>query len=526
LDSDIFDFDGVDFKTSRQIDMVKIDLKRKFIKFKKKLRLFFKKTEPFLVKLKPYLAEISIIVTVVFLNLLLGYLPQAKIDLTKDKVHSLSPQSIKIIKNLNNLVKITVYQTDDLPLELKPLVRNFRSILEEFRRINSNGFKVIYLDPSKDTETREKANKQGIRAIQFSTLNSDKYEVKSGYFGLTVEYGGKSEVLPVAGDVGNLEYFLVSTIKKIDQKDISKVLMAEDNDLKNTEYKYFRQFLNQNYTVGEANLENLSNEKKGVLIMVGSFEGTNEKINKNLKNWVNRGNSLIIFWNRISIDERMQARDVTSDWLNEFLKEVGIEVKRGLVSDPSASVANFKTNSGSFLTEYPYWPEVKTENMNSEIPVMSGINSLSFEWISPIIASENLKILFSSSNESILDEKFTNISPPVSSNNLGKDKKKMILGALRTKTVKIAVVGDADFIKDRFVVNHQDNMIFGLNLVDYLSNDDTLLEIRSKSINDSRIKEITNQQKNSFKTINLLAPFVILILIYLFTWKRRKLIKF
>ena len=506
--------------------MVKIDLKRKIVRLRKKLKLLFKKTEPFLVKLKPYLFEISIIAAIVFLNLLVLYLPQSKIDLTKDKVHSLSPQSIKIIKNLNNLVKITVYQSEDLPLELKPLVGNFKSILEEFKRINPNGFKVTYLDPSKDEEIREKANKQGIRAIQFSTINSDKYEVKSGYFGLIVEYGGKSEVLPVAGDVGNLEYFLVSTIKKIDQKDVSKVFMAEDNDLKNTEYKYFRQFLNQNYTVEEADLENLNEEKKAVLILAGSFEGTNENVNKNLKDWVKNGNSLIIFWNRINIDERMQARDVTSDGLNDFLKGVGIEVKRGLVSDPSASVANFKTNSGSFLTEYPYWPEVKTENMNSEIPVMSGVNSLSFEWISPIYAFEKFKILFSSSYESILDEKFTNISPPVSNNSLGKDKKKMILGALRTDTVKIAVVGDADFIKDRFVVNHQGNMIFGLNLVDYLSNDDSLLEIRSKSINDSRIKEVKDQQKNLIKTINMLAPIVILILIYLFTWKRRKLIKF
>jgi len=158
--------------------------------------------------------------------------------------------------------------------------------------------------------------------------------------------------------------------------------------------------------------------------------------------------------------------------------------------------------------------------------VMSGVNSLSFEWISPIYAFEKFKILFSSSDESILDEKFTNISPPVSNNSLGKDKKKMVLGALRTNTVKIAVVGDADFIKDRFVVNHQGNMIFGLNLVDYLSNDDSLLEIRSKSINDSRIKEVKDQQKNLIKTINMLAPIVILILIYFFTWKRRKLIKF
>ena len=57
----------------------------------------------------------------VFLNLVAGKLSFVKIDLTQEKIHELSPGTEKILKELDDVVSVKFFLSENLPPKLLPL---------------------------------------------------------------------------------------------------------------------------------------------------------------------------------------------------------------------------------------------------------------------------------------------------------------------------------------------------------------------------------------------------------------------
>jgi hypothetical protein len=89
---------------------------------------------------------------------------------------------------------------------------------------------------------------------------------------------------------------------------------------------------------------------------------------------------------------------------------------------------------------------------------------------------------------------------------------------------KMVVIGDADFANEE---NRppQDNIIFFVNMVDYLADDVGLTEIRSKEISEAPIEGVSDGTKKFIKYFNLIFPPGFVLLIGLYMWNRRKLRK-
>ncbi len=66
-------------------------------------------------------------------------------DMTSNKVHSLSPQSIKIAKNLTDQVKITAFFSDNM----KPLKMGFEYLLEKYQ-LHTKHINADFIDPLKN----------------------------------------------------------------------------------------------------------------------------------------------------------------------------------------------------------------------------------------------------------------------------------------------------------------------------------------------------------------------------------------
>ena len=106
------------------------------------------------------------------------------------------------------------------------------------------------------------------------------------------------------------------------------------------------------------------------------------------------------------------------------------------------------------------------------------------------------------------------MSPLTKSGVVSSDKKKYVLGAINTDGVKLALMGDADMIKDNFVVNNQQNLLMALNMVDYFSQDPTLMAIRAKILKDSPLSVVSDQTKMAVKWVNMALPLVLLLVGY------------
>lgn len=453
---------------------------------------------------------LNIIVAILAINVLLSFWTSLRFDVTNSKVHSLSPSTKEYIKKLEDIVQIKVYLTEDIPPELKNIKSGLKTILKDIGSQN-NKIKITYMDPSNSEEIKNEATKLGIEPVQFSKIKSDKFEVVNGYFGLAMFYGDKKEVLPVAGDVGNLEYFLLSGIKKLVNKQLPTVAISEEKKDTQSKIEILKKMIGQNYNIVETELKDGFKlpQNASSLVIVGNKKVLNEGGLTELRSWIKDGKGIISFIDKFEVSNVLYGMKNVDTGLEKIYQEHGIIVENKTVADESNSIASFRTQAGSIMVKYPYWLQILPENVNRQLPVMSGINSLNLFWPSPIKIEKKADWLFKSSKKSMAKdgsdfslEKQITIDPM--------DNGEYVLGAVNTDGVKLAMITDSEMIKDDFIVNNQQNAILAVNLVDYFSQDQSLLKIRSKNINVNPISEISNNQKSIIKIVNMLLPLIII----------------
>jgi ABC-type uncharacterized transport system involved in gliding motility auxiliary subunit len=85
---------------------------------------------------------------------------------------------------------------------------------------------------------------------------------------------------------------------------------------------------------------------------------------------------------------------------------------------------------------------------------------------------------------------------------------------------RIVVVGDGDFMKDQFLGN-KGNLLLFENIVDYLADDAGLITIRSKNVVQPPLDIVADGTKKMLKYGDLLVPPLAIIAYGLFRWRRR-----
>lgn len=461
------------------------------------------------------LVLINFLLGIIALNVLLYFYPSLKIDISKDRVHSLSPTTKNIIKKLDDVVNVKVILSSNLPIETKTAVDKLRAILDEFSRINKDKLIVSYIDPEKNKEASNLVSSLGIMPIQFNSVKKDKLEIQNGYMAIVVNYGQKNQVLNL--DLQNMEYILISGIKRVMSDKIKTVAIYGDND----ELKYFKQYLSKDYTVYDIDIFAKEEWDVDTLVIAGLDKKLDEKTKTKIQKWISDKKGLIVYLDRVSVNDDLESNLIEKTGMEKILADLGMEIEDKLVLDLNSGTANFNTGNGIVMTQYQFWPLIKTENINSKLPVMSGIDSLQLAWASPIKVNEPAKFLFTTTGVSQITDRIGDLSPMMK---VGEGEKQVsILGAINTDEGKrVALIADADMIKNNFIASNDRNLYFALNLVDYFSADEELLTIRSKSLRISTLNNYNEDAKWIIKIVNVILPIVLLVSIAIFSNKRRR----
>ncbi len=86
---------------------------------------------------------------------------------------------------------------------------------------------------------------------------------------------------------------------------------------------------------------------------------------------------------------------------------------------------------------------------------------------------------------------------------------------------KLIAIGDGDFANEENKPPRE-NIIFFVNLVDYLMDDVGLAVIRTKTSSDAPIEETSDSTKKFIKYFNLVFPPGLVLLIGLYKWNQKK----
>ncbi len=147
-------------------------------------------------------------------NFIVNYASFGRIDLTDNRVWSLSDGSKDLVAGLTERMEITAYFTENLPPPFNSTEQYVRDLLEEYEAAAGGNLVVRFVNPEED-EDREAAEEDGVQRVAHQVIENDAVSVREGYRGLVIKYLGESKTIPVIQDPTGLEYTITMAIKEL-----------------------------------------------------------------------------------------------------------------------------------------------------------------------------------------------------------------------------------------------------------------------------------------------------------------------
>lgn len=487
-------------------------------------------------------------------------------DLTADKQYTISASTKEIIKDLDDLVNIQVYFSEKLPANLVPTSQYVQDLLTEYRSYAGGNITVEYIDPADDQEKINQAKSLGIPEVQMNVLEKDKFQVQNGFMGIALLYGDKSEVLPVVDQIAGLEYDLTSAITKLTSEQLKTIAFTSGNqehglqqlpysDLETpvvTDYTLVKQVLEQLYQVKTVNLESEDLTEVDTLVIAGPKQPLSEIELYKIDQFIMAGGQVVFLIDAVDINSALQAQTLNLQ-LDEFLKNFGAQVKAELLLDVYNETASFRSGYTNYIVQYPFWVKLIKDNFALDNPVVNKLENIVLPWVSPLLleipAMVSSETIASSSVNSWVQSSSFNLDPtqtfmPVTGQTYpmvvinsgtfasyfashsipeGVAEASLEMKNESLPSARVLIIGDSDFISDTFVQRFSQNLVFFLNAIDYLTSDSSLFAIRTKSLADRPLKELSEAKKNLYKYGGILSMPVLVILYGLVRyWLRRR----
>ena len=176
-------------------------------------------------------AAVLLVALAVLLTGVLSRMGGARIDLTQDKIYTMSPAAKKILSELKVPVQVKLYITgsDKMPTELKTLERDITDKLEDYRRASGGMLEYAVYDPQDNEEMQNDLTSRGIRPFQVQSIDKDEIGVKLVWSAITIAYKDyPEEVIPqvLPQSLSTLEYDLISRIYRLTREKNPKVALV------------------------------------------------------------------------------------------------------------------------------------------------------------------------------------------------------------------------------------------------------------------------------------------------------------
>lgn len=531
-----------------------------------------------------------------------------RFDMTQDKRYTLSETSRNILKEIDQPLKINVLLGGELSGDYRTLKNEISFLLDEFRNINPK-IAFQFLNPTKDF-TFDQLQEKGLAPAPVKT---DK-GVLNVYPYARLTYGDKENWMETlvndpslpfdelaSASTEKLEYLFMDDIRKITQLERKNIgFLVHHDELPQIYMDGFGRALADNYNVDvyiqpiedstyilkPSDLDALKHFDALVVAKPTLPFSDSDKLV--LDQYVMNGGKMMFLTETVDaeMDSIFRSGKIVAFprelKLNEFLFNYGIRIIPTLVKDLEAAkiiLADGETTSGNVSYNSYTWPYFVRGFKAEPSPITESINSVKFEFASPIELLENPKV---EHTVLLASSPYTTLHPAMSYVELAEvaeiepeeyemgriplavlaegnfesmfasryERKEFPNFKSETTEGKIIVISDGDVAKnhvlmgkpmrlgeDKFSLRPDnpkqrpvayDNQNFLLNCIDYLVGETDFLNLKNRkleipSLNETKVK----LEKGSLQMLNLVLPaFGIWILGFgLIFWRKKRFVR-
>lgn len=496
--------------------------------------------------------QMALVVVIVVLANLFSAGHFARLDLTRERLHSLDESSKGLVRRLDRPLVVRAFLSRGLAAPYNNHEQLIRDKLEEFQAYSGGKMKITVVDPGTDPELAKEPQKYGLTPLDLKVTEANRAELRRIWLGAVLLYGDRQEVLPAITDLSSLEYDLASAIARLQQKADARPLLAwttgngepdlvrPEGPLREMMEQLAKKFYLQPLALGGPGA---IPEEVDALLVIGPQKVLSDRAVYQIDQFLMRGGAAAIFVTHTRPDLRTMRPARTSSGLEPLLGHHGIQVNRDIVLDRAQNgVMRFPARVGNRQTtrevNYPLIP--KATDLSRRSVLTSGLDAMLFPFASSVQVGEALnsgvevEVLARSAASAGAVQDLKTIDPTVLDAVLSSEKRGpfpllvALTGPLRsffeTRPVpqpdpdappitegdpeelplvvegaptRLVVAGSADLVAN--------NGAFMLNLADWLVQDEALIGIRSKTATLPALEPTTPSEQLGWKAFNLLA---------------------
>ena len=513
------------------------------------------------------LAFVAIIIGILVLVNFLSSRRFFRTDLTQDKRYTVSKATKNLIKSLDDIVTITVYFSME-PAGVAQIRRDVKDVLNEYKAF-SKKLQIDYIDPSGlDDGEKQELRFKGVNEVQINVRGKHKLEIANVFMGISIGYSGKEEVLPVVQSTANFEYELTSAILKVTTKEAKTIGFLTGHDeydinAQNEGTQQFRQLMDKsgkgqyNITTVDLQAGDPVDASVTTLVVAGPKQPISDREKYEIDQFIMRGGKAIFLIDPVTINMQTLQGTPLPTGLNDLLEHYGVKLGNNLIAD-LRSHDNVQTQRGfmTVIQDYPYFVKIISQNFSKEHAVTSQLEALTLPWTSSLetVAVDGVKATalaktteFGQSFQGYynvmpgtqipkgehkgfttvasLEGKFKSfyagkeipaVDPTTNDETENENDTTPLNEESEERTTinesaetQIIVVGTAQVLTQL----SRNSVDFFLNSIDWLTQGDTLIGIRSHTITDRPLKETSNLEKNIIMFLCIVGIPLLVVLI-------------
>ena len=326
----------------------------------------------------------------VFLNLSISTLTGVRIDLTQDKLFTLSEGTKNILKSMNKPATLTLYYSRELGEAAPPLglhATRVRDILKEFAAESAGNLTILEKEPEPFSETEDIVVKAGLQGLPLDE-SGDKV-----YFGLIGEQGDAKGVIPMFQLERDrfLEYDLARMVAKLQNPDPARIgiwtsapmfgdVTARMRGMPSQPWAIVSN-MQQNFAVRQIVLPEQLGEDVDLLVLAHAADLKDEELYA-IDQYLMRGGKAMIFVDPYSEgagSRRMTMGAIpTASDLEKLLGTWGVEITAGKIAGDRSLARLVNAGSERQLIPAPYitWLQLGASNISRTDLVTSNLNRL------------------------------------------------------------------------------------------------------------------------------------------------------
>ncbi|HNY08185.1 MAG TPA: gliding motility-associated ABC transporter substrate-binding protein GldG, partial [Bacteroidales bacterium] len=366
------------------------------------------------------------LVIIILLNIIGSYV-FTRFDLTSEKRYSLSPATKKALRNLDDVVYFKVYLQGDFPAGFKRLRNETMEMLDEFRAYSDN-IQYEFINPSSGSDKKERNSvyqlliQRGLNPTDLQVKTKDGSNRQIIFPGALVTYKtreiplqllnnqiGEAPEAVLNNSIKNLEYNLISTIRKLSVVDKPKIAFIEGQGELNSGQVYdIMTALSEYYAVDRVkinqkiySLTRRDSLKGGKIAIVNKYKAIviakpdsafDEKDKFIIDQFIMRGGKVLwlidpVFASMDSLQKNNESMGVTNDLkLDDQLFNYGVRLNYNLVLDLNSvpiPIVTGRMGNQPQIEFFPwyYFPVVMSSGVH---PIVNNLNAVKFEFASSL----------------------------------------------------------------------------------------------------------------------------------------------